>query len=101
MRSPDPGRRSIARTLHAIAGGTIAITGVAVGIAISIVLSCPTIALAASPGPSQPGVGDPRSSGQGPGLVGDPLTAIIIVAAIALLSMAATLAYVRATAPRD
>jgi hypothetical protein len=33
--------------------------------------------------------------------VGDPLTAIIIVAAIALLSMAATLAYVRATAARD
>ncbi len=101
MRSPDVGRRSIARSLCAVAGGIAAIVGIAVGIAISVVVGCPSVALAASPAPSQAGVGDPRSSGQGPGLVGDPLTAIIIVAAIALLSMAATLAYVRATAARD
>ena len=41
--------------------------------------------------------GDPRSSGQGPGLVGDPLLAIVVVSAIALLSSLATLLYVRAT----
>jgi hypothetical protein len=52
--------------------------------------------MAASPTPSAQ-VGDPRSSGQGPGLVGDPLLAIAIVAAIGLASLGATLLYVRAT----
>jgi hypothetical protein len=56
-----------------------------------------TTALAASPSPSAAPAGDPRSSGQGPGLVGDPLLAIAIVAAIGLASLAVTLLYVRAT----
>lgn len=55
----------------------------------------PAAALAASPTPDA--VGDPRSSGQGPGLVGDPLAALLIVVAIALLALIATLVYVRAT----
>jgi hypothetical protein len=55
----------------------------------------PAAALAASPTPDA--VGDPRSSGQGPGLVGDPLAAILIVVAIAFLALLATLVYVRAT----
>ena len=63
-------------------------------------LALPSLVLGASPAPSQPGAGDPRSSGQGPGLVGDPLTALIIVGAIALLSIVATLAYVRLTRDR-
>jgi hypothetical protein len=54
-------------------------------------------ALAASPSPSALPGGDPRSSGQGPGLVGDPLLAIGVVALIALLALAAALAYVRVT----
>jgi hypothetical protein len=53
--------------------------------------------LAASPSPSALPGGDPRSSGQGPGLVGDPLLAIGVVALIAVLALAATLAYVRVT----
>lgn len=61
----------------------------------------PAVALAASPSPTAAGVGDPRSSGQGPGLVGDPLWAIVIVIVIAVLSLVATLAYVRATAGRE
>ena len=56
-------------------------------------------AFAASP---TPGVeaGDPRSSGQGPGLVGDPGIAILAVVAIGLGSVVATLLYVRLTAAR-
>lgn len=53
--------------------------------------------LAATPSPSDPAIGDPRSSGQGPGLVGDPLLAIGIVVGIGLLALVVTLLYVRAT----
>jgi hypothetical protein len=56
--------------------------------------------LAASPSPGV-GVGDPRSSGQGPGLVGDPGLAILAVVAIGLGTVAVTLAWVRLTAKRD
>jgi hypothetical protein len=61
------------------------------------------MALGASPDPTPiPAGGDPRSAGQGPGLVGDPLAAVLVVALIALVSLGATLAYVRATGgPRD
>ncbi len=55
---------------------------------------------AASPTPA-PEVGDPRSSGQGPGLVGDPGIAILVVIAIGLGSVVATLVYVRLTADRN
>jgi hypothetical protein len=62
-------------------------------------LLCATATLAASPSPD-PIVGDPRSSGQGPGLVGDPLFALLAVVAIGVGSVAATLLYVRLTARR-
>lgn len=55
------------------------------------------IALAASPGPSQAVGGDPRSSGEGPGLVGEPLAAILGVALIAAAAVVVTLAYLRLT----
>jgi len=55
--------------------------------------------LAASPSPGA-GAGDPRSSGQGPGLVGDPVFAIVAVVAIGLGTVAVTLAWVRLTARR-
>lgn len=54
-------------------------------------------ALAASPSPTVAPGGDPRSSGQGPGLVGDPLFAIGLVVAIAAVSVVATLVYLRLT----
>ncbi len=57
------------------------------------------VVVAASPSPA-PGAADPRSSGQGPGLVGDPLFALVAVVAIGLLSVGATLAWVRLTARR-
>jgi hypothetical protein len=60
-------------------------------------LVCASATLAASPSPD-PIVGDPRSSGQGPGLVGDPLFALVAVLAIGVGSVIATLLYVRLTA---
>jgi hypothetical protein len=62
-------------------------------------LAATTTVLAASPSPAS-GAGDPRSSGQGPGLVGDPLVALFAVVAIGLVSVLATLAYIRLTARR-
>jgi len=56
--------------------------------------------LAASPTPSAAAGGDPRSAGQGPGLVGDPAFAVLAVVAIGLGAVVLTLAYVRLTAPR-
>ena len=59
-------------------------------------------ALAASPSPTvAAAAGDPRSSGQGPGLVGDPLWAIVIVVVIGVTALLATLAYVRTTRGRE
>ncbi len=54
-------------------------------------------AMGASPAPSPGAIGDPRSSGQGPGFVGDPLAAIAVVALVAVVSLVATIAWVRAT----
>jgi hypothetical protein len=59
-------------------------------------------AFAASPEPSlAPGGGDPRSNGQGPGLVGTPGLAMLGVALIAILAIVATTIYVRITTPAD
>lgn len=52
---------------------------------------------AASPSPSAAVGNDPRSSGQGPGLVGDPTTAILLVLGIGVVTVAVTLLYVKAT----
>ncbi len=51
-------------------------------------------ALAASPSPNT-AAGDPRSAGEGPGLVGDPLTAIIVVLVIGVTTVLLTLAWTR------
>lgn len=64
-------------------------------------LTLATIALAASPSPSAGSGGDPRSSGQGPGLVGDPAFALLAVVAIGLGSLILTIAYVRWTGRRS
>jgi hypothetical protein len=80
--------------------GTLA-TVVAAGAALTLNLVAVTAALAESPSPSPAG-GDPRSAGQGPGLVGDPLVAIGIVVLIGIVALGVTLAYVRASGgPRE
>ena len=70
-----------------------------VATALTAWLVCAGAAVAASPTPDPIG-GDPRSSGQGPGLVGDPLFAVLAVVVIGVVSLIATLAYVRLTARR-
>jgi len=61
-------------------------------------LATAAVTLAASPDATSASVGDPRSAGQGPGLVGDPGLAIVLVALIALASILITVAYLRLTA---
>jgi hypothetical protein len=80
----------------ALAVGLAAIT---IGVAWVFLGGFVTTVLAASPGPSAGG-GDPRSSGQGPGLVGDPLAAVALVLAIGLATTVATIGYVRLTGGR-
>ncbi|MBA2718982.1 MAG: hypothetical protein H0U52_07050 [Chloroflexi bacterium] len=55
--------------------------------------------LAASTDPTAAAAGDPRSDGQGPGLIGTPGLAILVVAAIGLVTVAVTKIYVRLTPP--
>jgi hypothetical protein len=62
--------------------------------AVWLVLAASTLAASPSPGAE---AGDPRSAGQGPGLVGDPLTAVFAVLAIGAFAVVATLVYVRLT----
>ena len=83
-------RRRAGRMVRMLAG---AVTGLAAWLVAAAAV------VAASPSPA-PGAADPRSSGQGPGLVGDPLFALVAVVAIGLLSVGATLAWVRLTARR-
>ena len=56
--------------------------------------------LAATPTPGTE-AGDPRSSGQGPGLVGDPLFALLAVVVIGVTTVLVTLAWIRLTPRRD
>jgi hypothetical protein len=69
----------------------------AVALAMAFLIAGP--AFAAEPTPT-PLAGDPRSPGEGPGLVGEPLLAIGAVVAIAVLAVVATTLWVRATRPR-
>lgn len=73
---------------------------VAAGVAWAILGFMTESVFAASPTPSAAAGGDPRSSGQGPGLVGDPLMAIGLMVAIGLAALFVTLAYVRLTGGR-
>jgi hypothetical protein len=60
----------------------------------------PTV-LAASPEPSAATGGDPRSNGQGPGLVGTPGLAILGVVLVGVVAVIATTLYVRLTDSKD
>lgn len=91
----DAPRRPLAAAL-AFGIGAVSLT---LGVLWALIGSMTGTALAASPAPTQVG-GDPRSSGEGPGLVGDPLFAIALVVGIALAATVLTLAYVRLTGGR-
>jgi hypothetical protein len=73
-----------------VAAATLVIIGL-------VMLALPGSALAASPDPTAVTGSDTRSSGEGPGLVGAPLGALLGVLGIAILAMLLTLAFVRAT----
>lgn len=92
----DRSRRPLAAALL-LAGGLLLLT---LGLAWAVLGLVTGTALAASPSASPALGGDPRSSGQGPGLVGDPLLAIGLVLAIGLGATLATLVYVRLTGGR-
>jgi hypothetical protein len=66
-------------------------------LASALLLAVVSVALGASPSPSRPVSSDTRSALEGPGFVGDPAAAILLVAAIGLAALVATLAYVRLT----
>lgn len=82
------------------AGGVILRRAIVVGLCAAWLAGAVPV-LAASPTPSGIPGGDPRSSGQGPGLVGDPVVAVLAVLAIGLGALLLTLTYVRMTARRD
>ncbi|MFP5343801.1 MAG: hypothetical protein ACLGIJ_12920, partial [Candidatus Limnocylindria bacterium] len=89
------GRRTLAAAV-ALGTGLVLVT---LGIAWALVGALTGVASAASPSPSAMPGGDPRSSGQGPGLVGEPLVAIGLVLAIGLLAAVATYGWIRLTRP--
>jgi len=76
--------------------GALAATIGSVGLSLAVAAT----AVAAEPGATPGTGGDPRSPGQGPGLVGDPLLAIGVVVLVALASIGLTLAYLRLTGSR-
>ena len=81
----------------ALGSGLVLLT---LGLAWAVLGAVTATALGASPSPTAAAGGDPRSSGEGPGLVGDPLFALVAVIGIGLLAAVATLAYVRLTGGR-
>jgi hypothetical protein len=87
------------RPLAAAIAFAVGVGSLTIGVAWAVLGAMTATALAASPAPSAAG-GDPRSSGQGPGLVGDPLTAIALMLAIGLGATLLTVAYVRMTGGR-
>jgi hypothetical protein len=88
------------RPVMAVAALAIGIVSLSLGLLWALVSAVTRTALAASPTPSAVVGGDPRSSGQGPGLVGDPLTAIALVLLIGIGTVVVTTLYVRSTGGR-
>jgi hypothetical protein len=92
----DAPRRPVVAAI-AIAVGLISLT---IGLLWTIAGALTGAARAATPEPSGVIGGDPRSAGQGPGLVGDPLTAILLVVLIGVAAAVATAVYIRLTGGR-
>jgi hypothetical protein len=84
----------------AVAALAIGVVSLSLGLLWALVSAVTRTAIAASPEPTAVVGGDPRSSGQGPGLVGDPLTAIALVLLIGIGTAVVTTLYVRFTSGR-
>ena len=104
----DADRTRLAAML--LGGGVILLAGALAWAAITAVLPAVVqaipalsglvpVALAASAEPTPVTGGDPRSDGQGPGLVGAPGLALLGVIAVAAVAIVATTLYVRFTNP--
>ena len=86
-------------------GAVLVVVGLAAG-AVQLLLSATAtilsalvpVAYAATPTPATGG--DPRSSGEGPGLVGEPGLALLVVALIAIASIVVTTVWIRVTSDR-
>jgi hypothetical protein len=100
MRLLGGGGKAKARVVAALMGIGLALVVSGLALALALLLM-PPAAAAATPGPSGAVGGDPRSSGEGPGLVGEPFLAIAAVIAIGLLAAILTALYVRATRARE
>ena len=86
-------------------GAALVVAGLALGGVQAILTLLATVggvlvpvAYAATPTPASGG--DPRSSGEGPGLVGEPGLALLLVAAIAIVSIVVTTVWIRLTSDR-
>jgi hypothetical protein len=93
-------RRARVAVAALVAAGACFAVAVGLWLADALIGGGTAVALAASPEPSLIPGSDTRSSGGGPGLVGDPLLAVFLVGAIGVLSVAGSLAWIRLTAPR-
>lgn len=92
MRLLGAGRRWRSGLVIALVASGAIVT--AIGLAWLVLAAVTGQAVAASPEPST-GPGDPRSPGEGPGFVGEPLLAIGAVVLIGALAAGLTLAWVR------
>lgn len=92
--------RSRAAVACLLGGAALIVVAMIWWIADALVGSGVAMAFAASPDPTLLPGSDTRSSGSGPGLVGEPLLALLGVVGIAGLSLIASLTYLRMTDPR-
>lgn len=90
-------RRAMAAAVLLAAGGVCLVLALALTV-LPFVL--PANVLAASPTPTAAPVGDTRSSGEGPGLVGQPVVIALAVVALGLLTAGLTLLFLRVARPR-
>jgi hypothetical protein len=88
------------RPLLAVIAMVIGLVALTLGVAWALLGLATGSALAATPEPSGVVNGDPRSSGQGPGIVGQPLLAIGLMLAIGIGAAILTTLYVRWTGGR-
>lgn len=87
------GRSALAIGLFVI--GALAVFAGIIWALAELWLASVATALAASPTPT-PAAGDPRSAGEGPGIVGEPLVAIAVVLAVGVVAALITMAWTRA-----
>lgn len=94
--------RPLAAMALLVGGIALAVLGLAWALVRAVATAiAPVVVLAASPDPSPIAGGDTRSGGEGPGLVGSPLSAVAVVLLVALASVVLTLVYIRLTSDRS